>query len=67
MTGRLDGKVIAMTGAGRGLGREGALLAAAEGARVVVNPSIGTDGAWTLDDLMTRVPGELRAGVTADA
>ena len=60
MTGRLDGKVIAMTGAGRGLGRECALLAAAEGARVVVNASIGTDGAWTLDDLMTRVPGELR-------
>lgn len=35
--GLLDGKVIVVTGAGRGIGREIALLAAAEGARVVVN------------------------------
>lgn len=33
----LDGRVVVVTGAGRGLGREYALLAAAEGARVVVN------------------------------
>lgn len=33
----LDGKVVIVTGAGRGIGREIALLAAAEGARVVVN------------------------------
>lgn len=33
----LDGKVVVVTGAGRGIGREVALLAAAEGARVVVN------------------------------
>lgn len=33
----LDGKVVAVTGAGRGIGREIALLAALEGARVVVN------------------------------
>ncbi|MEQ9334386.1 SDR family NAD(P)-dependent oxidoreductase [Thalassobaculum sp.] len=33
----LDGKVVVVTGAGRGIGREIALLAAAEGARVVVN------------------------------
>jgi hypothetical protein len=33
----LDGKVLAVTGAGRGIGRDIALLAAAEGARVVVN------------------------------
>lgn len=46
MTGRLDGKVIAFTGAGRGLGRHCALLAAAEGARVVVNDLGGaSDGA----------------------
>lgn len=33
----LEGKVIVVTGAGRGIGREIALLAAAEGAKVVVN------------------------------
>lgn len=35
--GVLDGRVVVVTGAGRGLGREYALLAAAEGASVVVN------------------------------
>jgi NAD(P)-dependent dehydrogenase (short-subunit alcohol dehydrogenase family) len=41
----LDGKVVIVTGAGRGIGREIALLAAAEGARVVVNdPGVAADG-----------------------
>ena len=41
----LEGKVMAMTGAGSGIGRECALLAAAEGARVVVNdPGVNPDG-----------------------
>lgn len=38
----LEGKVIVVTGAGRGIGREIALLAAAEGGRVVVNDFGGT-------------------------
>ncbi|MDQ1467888.1 MAG: hypothetical protein QOH10_2303, partial [Actinomycetota bacterium] len=35
--GALDGRVAIITGAGRGLGREHALLFAGEGAKVVVN------------------------------
>jgi NAD(P)-dependent dehydrogenase (short-subunit alcohol dehydrogenase family) len=35
--GVLDGRVVIVTGAGRGIGRESALLAAREGAMVVVN------------------------------
>jgi NAD(P)-dependent dehydrogenase (short-subunit alcohol dehydrogenase family) len=37
MPGMLDGKVVAVTGAGRGIGRGIALLCAQEGAKVVVN------------------------------
>lgn len=41
----LAGKVIAVTGAGRGIGREIALLCAREGAAVVVNdPGVAPDG-----------------------
>src|SRR5882757_3990235 len=41
----LDGRVVVVTGAGRGLGREHALLLAREGARVVVNDNgCGADG-----------------------
>ncbi|MFZ5735903.1 MAG: SDR family NAD(P)-dependent oxidoreductase [Pseudomonadota bacterium] len=44
----LDGKVIIVTGAGRGIGREIALLAAREGAKVVVNdPGVASDGSGT--------------------
>jgi NAD(P)-dependent dehydrogenase (short-subunit alcohol dehydrogenase family) len=44
-SGALDGKVVVVTGAGRGIGREIALLTAAEGAKVVVNDlGGGADG-----------------------
>lgn len=41
--GALDGKVAVITGAGRGIGREHALLFAAEGAAVVVNDRGGSN------------------------
>ncbi len=41
----LEGKVVAVTGAGRGIGREIALLCAREGAAVVVNdPGVAQEG-----------------------
>lgn len=48
--GRLDGKVAVITGAGGGIGRQHALLFAAEGARVVVNdPGVNRDGSGQSD------------------
>ena len=45
MTKLLQDKVIVVTGAGRGIGREISLLCAAEGAKVVVNdPGVASDG-----------------------
>src|SRR5258708_4997575 len=60
--GCLEGKSIIVTGAGRGIGRDVALLCAAEGASVMVNDLGGTpDGAGTDDGPATRVAEEIRA------
>jgi NAD(P)-dependent dehydrogenase (short-subunit alcohol dehydrogenase family) len=53
--GALDGRIAIITGAGRGLGREHALLFAAEGAKVVVN-DLGGNIDGTGDD---RAPAQL--------
>jgi NAD(P)-dependent dehydrogenase (short-subunit alcohol dehydrogenase family) len=61
MANLLEGKVIAMTGAGRGIGRECALLAASEGARVVVNdPGVNPDGSGTDSGPAAQVVEEIK-------
>ena len=60
--GALDGRVAVITGAGRGLGREHALLFAAEGAEVVVNDlGGGPDGAGSDAGPARQVADEIRA------
>ncbi len=49
-TGVLEGRTVIVTGAGRGIGRECALLAAREGARVVVNDLGGSVGGGDVGD-----------------
>ncbi|MGW0840018.1 SDR family oxidoreductase [Streptomyces sp. NPDC002787] len=58
-----EGRVVIVTGAGRGLGRAHALAHAAEGARVVVNDlGVGRDGTPDPDSPAARVAEEIRAG-----
>lgn len=60
--GYLEGKVAVVTGAGRGIGREIALLMAREGARVVVNDLGGSDrGEGEDKGVAEQVAAEIRA------
>ena len=60
--GALDGRVAIITGAGRGIGREHALLFAAEGAKIVVNDLGGSlDGSSSAASPAEEVVAEIKA------
>jgi NAD(P)-dependent dehydrogenase (short-subunit alcohol dehydrogenase family) len=52
--GRLEGQVVALTGASTGIGRASALLFASEGARLVLGDILESEGAALADEIATN-------------
>jgi NAD(P)-dependent dehydrogenase (short-subunit alcohol dehydrogenase family) len=64
--GMLDGKSVIVTGAGRGIGRDIAMMAAAQGAKVVVNdPGVSAAGAGHDDGPAAQVVDEIRKAASS--
>ena len=62
MSKMMEGKVVVVTGAGRGIGREMALLMAAEGAAVVVNDlGVSVDGSVSTETPAAEVVREIES------
>ena len=62
MAGKLEGKTAIITGAGRGIGREVALLYAKEGAKVIVNDlGVSVDGEGKDNSPASQVVNEIKA------
>ena len=64
MTGMLEGRTILITGGGRGIGRATALIAAREGANVIVS-DLTSDGIEETASLVNKAGGQARV-VTGD-
>ena len=63
MAGMLEDKVVLVTGAGRGIGREIALMMAGHGAKIVVNdPGVSLEGNDETDGPANEVVRDIKAG-----